>query len=196
MKSHMRGANLRRWLNRSDCPGIIRKFKDLFDKAFSHDNPRSCDAPISRRADIAYYAHNGVMFSRCTTHMGNSLVLYYPSDSSSVPIAGSIQKIDASGDQVHFFIQRQAPLPLGRYDPFCRYTSFPATLYSSKMDDVHLDEVPLESIVSHVARFTYSADCAVILNLSRVSLSTSFCLHDITELSGPQRFDHPAIIFY
>ena len=90
-------------------------------------------------------------------------------------IAGSIQKIDTSGDQVYFFIQHQVRLPPGKYDPFSQYTSFSATLYSSKMDDAHLDKVPPEFIVSHIAQYACSSDCAVILNLPRVSSSLSVC---------------------
>jgi hypothetical protein len=44
------------------------------------------------------------------------------------------------------------------------------------MDDAHLDKVPPESIVSHVAQFACSSDCAVTLNLSRVSLSFCLCI--------------------
>ena len=34
-KSFVRGANLRAWLNRKECPQIIKEFKILFDKYFS-----------------------------------------------------------------------------------------------------------------------------------------------------------------
>jgi hypothetical protein len=70
------------------------------------------------------------------------------------------------------------------YDLFCHYSFFPATLYSSEMDDGPVDRVPLESIVSHVAWFTFSPDCAVVLNLSRVS---SFYSH--LHISNCYRFE-------
>lgn len=82
LKSHMRGANLWQWLNRPDCPEIIQQFKNLFDKAFSSHIPQIQEMSTSGRTDVAYYAHNGVMFSCCSTHLGNSLVLYYPPHSS------------------------------------------------------------------------------------------------------------------
>jgi hypothetical protein len=95
-------------------------------------------------------------------------VLYYPSPDSSVPVAGSIQTIHVSSNQVVFSIKHQAPLPKGKYDPFCRYPSFPATLYSAEMDPGPEDRVPLHRVLSHAARFNISGGRAVILNLSRV----------------------------
>ncbi|KAF8224002.1 hypothetical protein L208DRAFT_1227679, partial [Tricholoma matsutake] len=123
--------------------------------------------PTCQSMDLASYMHNGVVFSCCSTHLGNSLIMYYPSPTSSTPIAGSIQTTDTSGSQVYLFINCQPCLSQGGYNPFHQYTSFPATLYSSKMDDGPADRVPSESVVSHVALFIFSPDHAVILNLSR-----------------------------
>jgi hypothetical protein len=169
----MQGANLRQWLKWPECPEVIWQFKHLFDKAFSSNKHQNEDsASTTRRPDVAHLKHDGIIVSHCSTHLGNSLVLYYPSSSSSTPIAGSIQVIDTSGDQIYLSIKCQSPLPPGNYDPFRRYSSFPATIYSSNMDDGPADRVPLESVVSHVARFTFSSGCAVILNLSRVRPNT------------------------
>ncbi|KAJ6626394.1 hypothetical protein B0H10DRAFT_1655393, partial [Mycena sp. CBHHK59/15] len=115
----------------------------------------------------AHYTHKGVNFSCASTHLGNSLLLYYPSNEATAPIAGSIQKIVMHGEKVLFSIQRQAPLPLGKSDPFLRYPHFPAKTYSSKMEDV-IDAISPSSVLSHCARFKFSDDHAVILNLSRV----------------------------
>jgi hypothetical protein len=167
LKSYMRGANLRRWLKRPDCPEVIRQFKCLFDKAFCSEQLSKQTMLLGRR-DVAHYTHNGVIFSHCSTHLGNSLVLYYPLPLSSILVAGSIQAINTSGDQVYFSIKRQAPLPPGIYDPFCHYPSFPARVYSSSMDDGPADLVPVKSVVSHVAHFAFSANRSVIVNLSRV----------------------------
>lgn len=172
LKAHMRGANLRRWLKRPECPEIMRQFKHLFDKTFSSSASQEiADSDSLRsRTDVAHYRHDGIVFSRASTHLGNSLVLYYPSPSATKPIVGSIQKIDVLSTDVHLFIRRQLPLPPGKYDPFHRYPLFPATVYSSAMDDGPLDSVPLSYVVSHVARYNFSSDRAIVLNLSRVCL--------------------------
>jgi hypothetical protein len=171
LRSHMRAANLRRWLRRSNCPEIIRQFKSLFDKAFISVNgePPQTNIPLPKSPrEVAHRTHNGINYSRASTHLGNSLVLYYPSAHSVTPVAGSIEKITLSSKEVLLSIRRQAQLPPGQHDPFRRYPSFPASVYSSKMVDGPADQVAIESVVSHVARFTFSFNRAVILNLSRV----------------------------
>jgi hypothetical protein len=100
MKSYMRGANLRRWLKRPDCPEVIRQFKRLFDQAFTPKKPRENilqNTSKSKQLEHAYYTYNSIIFSRSSTHLGNSLVLFYPTPSSTTPVAGSIQKIETSG---------------------------------------------------------------------------------------------------
>jgi hypothetical protein len=82
------------------------------------------------------------------------VVLYYPQASPTVintPIAGSIEKIMVYGTVVQLSIRQQIQLPPGGYDPFLRYSSFPACLYSAEMDSGSLDIVPLTSVLSHVA---------------------------------------------
>jgi hypothetical protein len=106
-----------------------------------------------------------------TTHEGNSLISYYPSRGDTVPVVGSIQKIVSDGRHAHLTVKRQALLPSGSYDPFIRYPSFPANLYSAKMVDNKEDHIPVSSIVSHVARFMVpGTEIAVVLTLTRVSL--------------------------
>ncbi|RDB28284.1 hypothetical protein Hypma_001412 [Hypsizygus marmoreus] len=123
-----------------------------------------------------------------STHLGNSLVLYYPSSLSTTPVAGSIEKITISSSGVQLAIKRQARLPPGLYDPFRRYPSFPARVYSSKMDDGPADMVSFDSVVSHVARYTFSSNRAVILNLSRSCLNNMIIAFEFSasQLLPPQ----------
>ncbi|KAJ6537919.1 hypothetical protein B0H19DRAFT_961818, partial [Mycena capillaripes] len=166
--SFLRGGTLRRWLRCPDCPEIIKQFKAIFDRAFA---PRSevvgTSPPLVKDGDCAEYMFNGTNFSRASTHLGNSLVLYYPSASASTPIAGSIERILSTGEDTSFIIRRQAPLPSGQSDPFLRYYPyFPAQTYSSKMQNT-IDTVKPSMILSHCARFEFSQDRAVVINLSR-----------------------------
>ena len=106
MKSYMRGANLRQWLKQPECPPVIQQFKHLFDLAFTAKNQNIEEtATKSQLAECAYYTYNGCIFSHSSTHLGNSLILYYPTLLSTTPVAGSIQKIDTSGKQVYFTVK-------------------------------------------------------------------------------------------
>jgi len=173
-KSFVKGANLRRWLNRKDCPELVRALKDIFNKSFKsaqqqlsgQEEPQTY--PSLDSFDCAHYTYKGVNYSRAQTHLGNSLVKFYPSSSSTEAVVGSIQRIDIQQGHPFFYIQRQEPLPPHKYDPFRRYPWFFAKMYSSKMSSGLLDVVPASGILSHVARYNCSGDRAVILTLSRV----------------------------
>ncbi|KAJ7259357.1 hypothetical protein C8J57DRAFT_1010009, partial [Mycena rebaudengoi] len=165
-KSFTRGTNLRRWLNRPDCPEVIKEFKHLFDLTYTpRRNLNEESAPLPGDGERAHYTYQGVNFSRTSTHLGNSLILYYPSPQGDA-IAGSIQKIITRGDDTFFIVRRQAPLPASSFDPFLRYPHFPATSYCSRMEEA-TDTISPSHVVSHCARFDFSNDRSVILNLSR-----------------------------
>lgn len=160
--------NIRWWLKRDNCPEVIRQFKLIFDRTFSQKARPVGDDWRERLGEVAHVVRDGVHYSRAATHLGNSLISYYPSQSASVPVVGSIQKITANGRDAWMAVKRHAPLPSNTYDPFKCYPSFPARLYSSTMLSDE-DHIPINSIICHVARFNLSSDRAVILKLSRVS---------------------------
>ncbi|KAJ6512354.1 hypothetical protein DFH09DRAFT_941475, partial [Mycena vulgaris] len=143
---------LQRWLRRSDCPEIIKQFKAIFNRAFGRQSEVvGSSPPLIKDGDRAEYMFNGTSFCRASTHLGNSLVLYYPSASASTLIAGSIEHIVSRGEKTSFIIRRQAPLPPEQLDPFLRYHSyFPAQTYSSKMQNT-TDTVQPSMILSHCA---------------------------------------------
>ncbi|KAJ7362649.1 hypothetical protein DFH08DRAFT_799673 [Mycena albidolilacea] len=124
-KSFFRGAALRRWLRRPDCPQIPRP-------GYAMERERITQKTV-------------IHFSRANTHLGNSLVLYYPPNSNTA-VAGSIKQILSVGDDVKFVIRRQAPLPRGMRDPFARYPLFPASTYSSEMENF-TDTAPVDDCV-------------------------------------------------
>ena len=117
---------------------------------------------------------HGITYSRASAHLGNSLVSYLP-PSLVDPVAGSIQKITTFGDTVVFSVKRQAPLPVNKFDPFGRYNLLGAKTYSSKMSDGPDDVVPLTAILNPIARYNFSSERAVILNLSKVCLVLLSC---------------------
>jgi hypothetical protein len=203
----MRAAKLRQWIGRQDCPGFIKECKLVFDRAFATEKggvdvdtlPSSAYGPVPnelrgliKEREIAFRAQrwaDGVVFARSSTHLGNSLILFYPGgDTRLEPIPGSIQHIvsPASGKPPFYVVRRQLPAP-GIIDPFCRYPYFKAKIYSSEMC-ADLEIVHVDWVVSHYARWDVTLGHAVVLNLSRVCFVTMilyYCgLYYITGLTS------------
>ncbi|KAK0495388.1 hypothetical protein EDD18DRAFT_1015674, partial [Armillaria luteobubalina] len=171
LQSFMKAANLHRYLNRPDCPQHMRDFKHLLDKALRLKDRRVVDfeanPPTSRQTSHVYYTYCNVIYSQASMHLGGSLVCYYLHSASSELCIGSIQEIRTEHGQVSFKIRGQAPLPSSKYDPFQQYPDFPAMTYSSHMVNGPLDSVHPKLVRSHVARYEFSNDQAVILDLCR-----------------------------
>ncbi|CAK5269091.1 unnamed protein product [Mycena citricolor] len=164
-RSFLCGAAIRRWLRRPDCPPVFQELKVLFEKTSPAYNSPSDSPPLTTDGERAHYRRNGTNFSRSRMHLGNSLVLYYPPKSRHT-IAGSNEAIIAHGTDITFRIRRQEPLAHGIRDPFARYWPyFPARTYSSSMSNI-VDKVPLDDVVAHYARFTFSDGRCVVLDLS------------------------------
>ena len=169
MKAWARGANLRRRLRRPDCPEVIRQFKHLFDKAFSSSRIKSITANDQTSSrEMAHHIHSGFRYSRSSTHLGNSLIFYYPSKKSSESTVGSIKKIyHESTGRVYCEVERQMPLPPTKHDPFRRFPLFPAITYSSRAYTALVDKVYFEDVIAHASRFDFSHDRSVFVNMSR-----------------------------
>ncbi|KAJ7429428.1 hypothetical protein B0H11DRAFT_2265746 [Mycena galericulata] len=112
LKSFMRGANLRRWLSRSDCPEVIRQFKRIFDLAFTPRTVREQDDVVpGNDREKAHFFFNGVNFSRASTHLGNSLVIFYPPGADTA-VAGSV--VEAASASASLSLSSPSP-PLARH---------------------------------------------------------------------------------
>lgn len=173
--SYLRGCNIRRWLSRPDCPPLIQEIKSLLDKAFRRSDPSVDDLSTQRReGEHSYYTIGNAKYSPLSTHKGNSVVFYYPSPNHEL-VAGMITKIQTIKKQDYFFIQRQAPLASDQHDPFVRYPYFPARTYSTQFCQ-GLDQVRPTSVVSHGAKYEFSDDRCVIVDLSRVRSSSNSLL--------------------
>lgn len=185
-----RATSLRRWIARPDCPPFLRECQLLFTKTFgggrantdSHDDeiPQSAFSPtppalrgIIAEPSVALRArhqHDNVGFSRATTHVGNSLILYYPSGNFETdPIPGSIQYIIVKKNmEVVYAVHTQIPAPADTVDPFRFYPHFPAKIYSPSLSS-DLSLVQPTWVLSHYARWKLDEDRVVVLTLSRVS---------------------------
>jgi hypothetical protein len=192
MRTFIRAGNLKRWLASSECPEILRHCKVVFDKAFSQNlqdespanddedmkpDPQKHCTPddlkhLTRSKTVAlqaYHHHNGVVFSRSSTHMGNSLVHFYPNGYKlSPPIPGAITYIyHTDGTPISYAVRRQLPTPPFTLDPYQAYANFPAKLYSSALSE-NLEMVKPEWVLAHYARWRLSPSEVVVVSLSRV----------------------------
>lgn len=190
LQSFIHSAWLKAWLARADCPPAISACKDLFDKyvrpsvtepscnaTVSEDGPASVATPsdllplISQRRVVlrARYTFGGVVFSRRSTHIGNSLIMFYPlGNLQYFPVPGSIKYIFEHDGDMYFAVERQLPASNDTVDPFRHYPHFPAQLYSRRMSET-LEMVKVTWVLSHYARWRFSPRCDVVLTLSRVS---------------------------
>ncbi|KAJ7251837.1 hypothetical protein B0H12DRAFT_1018400, partial [Mycena haematopus] len=160
--------NLRRWINRPGCPPLLQEFHRMFTKYFGVNlNARVTPNKTVPLGTRAHYDYGGSHYSRASTHVGNSLIMYTKSGKT---VAGSVEEINIRESGPEFVVRRQAPLPAGKNDPFKVFPDIAATTYSSKMSD-QLDAIHPKAIIGHYARFEFSDDRAVVLELNKVSPS-------------------------
>lgn len=188
-----RATSLRRWIAKPDCPLFLQECQALFNKTFGgaklntqeDDIPQSAFTPTPRElrglipdkliALRARYHYDDVIFSKASTHVGNSLILFYPEgNSTGNPVPGSIKHVIVkTNKEVLYAVRRQLSAPVGIKDPFRFYPHFPAQVYSSSLSS-ELFLVKPSWVVSHYARWRMDKDRVVVLTLSRVSLN-HFC---------------------
>ena len=193
-QAFLRGANLRRWLSRPNCPEIIQRCQTLFSKLYgnrpdgtahiqevalaedepskpSQDTPEDLRRLIHRRKVVlhARYRADGVIYARAETHVGNSLVLFYPhGDRTSAAIPGSIQYIYRLDGQLRFAVRRYSSPALETPDLFAQYPDFPARTWSTGSADA-LEEVEVAWVFCQFAQYSISDDYVVVLALNQVS---------------------------
>ncbi|KAG1825154.1 hypothetical protein EV424DRAFT_1298634, partial [Suillus variegatus] len=166
---------LHRWLSRPDCSPAIQECKFLFDSTYAPKSTGTlgeelAEDPLDDTILRARLKFNRIVYSRASTHIGNSQVFYYSQgDRLSSPVPGSIQHIYTTpmGELV-FAVHKLLPRHDQSIDPFAMYPHFPAKMYSSSSSS-HLENVKVSWVVSHFARWAVSSDTVVILSLSRVS---------------------------
>ncbi|KAG2135317.1 hypothetical protein DEU56DRAFT_737983, partial [Suillus clintonianus] len=169
LRSYIKAAKLKYWLNRPSCPPVFREVKWLFDRFISPSiNANPSDLIQVRRAVLhARILHEGSTYTRDSTHVGNSLILYYPGGLRSVePTPGTIKYIFETERGVCFAVRHHLPSH-SHSDPFRHYPHFPARLFSSALAE-HLTIVMPEWVVSHFARWNFSPQHIVAVSLSRV----------------------------
>ncbi|KAF9495073.1 hypothetical protein BDN71DRAFT_1431202 [Pleurotus eryngii] len=189
VNSFIQAGVLRHWLDRDDCPKPIHEFKALFDRVFtprwqneveekgmsvdSRKQTTSCKTPADLLATVktprvvlcASTCHKGTILARASTHVGSSLVSFYPGGDSSVPpVPGSIQYIIEGECRLQLVIRRQRSLPDSVADPFWHWPYVLITLYLAAMEP-ELEIVELDWMIRHVGRYPYSAEFVTIIRV-------------------------------
>jgi hypothetical protein len=153
----------------------------FFDDDPSTETQASADSSLKQTPDDLYpllrqdqvalparHKHKGVIYARSSTHLGNSLVQFYPQgDRTTSPVPASIKYIFYDRHRTAYAVQRQVPLPDNHPDPFARYPHFPAKLYSSAISQ-NLEVIEVNWVLSHFARWQLSPQYAVVLSLSLI----------------------------
>jgi hypothetical protein len=183
-RSFLKIARLKSWLTRPSCPPSIKTCKALFDKTFSVEShsdenhpPPSSDRwtqlPEEVRALLGdsvvtihtRYRHNRHIYSRSSTHLGNSLITFYQDGNKNSPLIPSqIEYIITQGTTTFFIVKQHLQLH-GMLDPFRHYPHLPIKLYSAMLSD-HFDIVEVGWVHGHFARYPFSEDQVVVLSLS------------------------------
>jgi hypothetical protein len=163
---------------------------DVFVEATDDDDPTP--SPITVPDDLrpllkgmkvslrARLQHHRVIYARSSTHLGNSLIHFYPhGDRTKSPIPGSIKYIFLRDGRWAFAVQRHLAVGDGILDPFSFYVDFPAKLYSPALTDT-LEVIEVSWVMSHFARWQISSDAVVVLSLSRVRVFPPYALFLLT----------------
>lgn len=164
--------------------------------------------PHKRLIFHARYQLGGVCFSRRSTHVGNSLVMFYPSGSSTLT-PGSIKHIFEDNGQILFAIQRQLPADSNVVDPFQPYPYFPARLYSKELN-TDLEILNPGAIGSHFVRWCFSKNHVVVLTLMKAShhllnlpcqpstpaLRTKYRMVNVCRLASCQLHANPVVFYF
>ncbi|KAG8212859.1 hypothetical protein J3R82DRAFT_11180, partial [Butyriboletus roseoflavus] len=183
----IQGARLRQWLSRLDCPPAIAECKWLLDKHINLDHINTTTAQLKNSAmkpwqpvpnDLAplisqkhtmfhaYYQCGGVFFSQHSTHIRNSLVMFFPLGGGA-PVPGCNEYIFEEGDKTQFAICHHLPTNTDTVDSFRHYPYFLACLYSKDLE-AKMELVDPINMVSHFVRWQFSSSHIIVLSLTKV----------------------------
>jgi hypothetical protein len=180
LQSFIRSSRLKSWLAKPDCPPAIRECKRLFDALFSsHFDELPIDDIASTPqipGNLRRFKYDGIIYATSATHLGNSLILYYPNgDRSQSPVPGSIAQVFSMAGKTTCAVLRHLPPSPGTVNPFRSYPDFPINVYSSKLASIP-EGVDVEWIFCHFARYPISEAHIAVVALSRVTVLNSMLL--------------------
>ncbi len=210
--AYLRAASIRHWVSRPDCPPAMKVATDLFKQAYGIHSDLNSEEIIDEEVDDdllatpttqipeelrkalgnqgkgiqlrARHHYQGVIYTRSETHIGNSLVEYYPDGCrTSNPIPGSIQYIfaDVKHSSVSFAIRHQRSRLSSFQDPFKPYPYIPAKIYRTELEP-ELGIINPEWVYSHYARFEWKDDHCVVMSLNQIRLFSLKCFLILTSI--------------
>jgi hypothetical protein len=176
INSFIRASRLKSWLERPCCPPAILKCKMLLDKMdytnsldyYEHKDQNATSNLLTENISYpAIYRQGKFVYGKSSTHLGNSLVQFYPDGERNMsPIPGCIQSIELAGNNVFFHVLRLQPINED-LDPFRHYPYIQMKTYSSTWVD-EVERIPFSWILSHIALYPLSsADLVVVVSLHR-----------------------------
>jgi hypothetical protein len=185
-RNYIRSANLRRWLAQGSRAPVIKEIKELFDKIYvrrtedhpmavpmdetMHDEePELFGTGSAAEATPARIRYEGVMYSRRLTHKGNSNIMFYAhGDTNSLPIPGSIEKIDCSSPElgIVFHVRPFLSSSYPSRDPFAEWPLLRAQIWSTALGAS--TPVPIGCIHSQLISCNIGDNHQVIIPVSHV----------------------------
>jgi hypothetical protein len=156
----------------SSADGLFTETRDDADPLLASEIPRPRELQLLVTGQIhlqARYKHRGVIYSRSSTHLGNSLILFHPDGIETDEVPGTIKCIfETASQETYLAVQRHLDAPRSQPDPYNPYPYFPAKLYQSSLAEMEL--VKVDWVISHFARWTMPdrPDLVVVLSLSKV----------------------------
>jgi hypothetical protein len=173
LRSFIRAARLRYWLASPGRSTAILQCKNLLDKLLPDTSPansmpdNSSDIPSQSgiTSELAGLKLGGVLYNRSSTHLGNSLIRFYPFGNQKLsPVVGQIKSIHTRDGRSFFNIHRQLMKPASINDPFRHYPDIPIQLYSSGLAS-DIETIPVQWVLGHIARYPLSSKLAVVVSL-------------------------------
>jgi hypothetical protein len=170
LHSFLKANRLKQWLARPDCPLAIKECKILFDRLLS---PTTISKPVTSSTP-ARIQHDGFFYTKSTTHLGNSLILFSPGGDTAKPLVpGQIKYISITRNLTIFNVHRYLPLESGVTDPFQPYRHIPIKLYSSQLNS-RVEIVQVNWVAGHFALCPVSDKHIAVVSLFQVRFLSPF----------------------
>ena len=196
LTSLLNAFKLKRWLADPSCPAVVAQCKAEFDWIYGSEQVDDAEdmsdvegrwddedespttqmppvdlwpllqSPLACVSTHAWFHLHSVIYSRYTTHPGNSQVFFYPGDNQSrKAVPGHIKYIYTENGCTFVALQCLHLSTVSLCDPYAQYPHFPAMLYSSLYES--LECIHVGSITHHFLMWQSTPDQVVVLCLFR-----------------------------